>query len=83
MVPKKKSPNAILEISALKTDGISADPMGSLSKILAFDIFKNIQHLPNYGRFCESRFFNENRLNRFFPPSWILFQQPQRLFLDL
>jgi hypothetical protein len=48
----------------------------SLYSILHFDGSKNSEYL------CKSRFFNKNRLNRIFPPSWILFQQTQRIFVD-
>jgi hypothetical protein len=33
------------------------------------------------GGFVKIIFFNENRLNKFSPPSWIIFQT-QRLFVD-
>jgi hypothetical protein len=32
--------------------------------------------------FVKVDFLNKNRLNRFSPPSWIFFQQTQRIFVD-
>jgi hypothetical protein len=47
-----------------------------LGNTLAFDVCENSDG------FVKDDFFNENRLNRISPQSWILFQQTQRLFVD-
>jgi hypothetical protein len=44
--------------------------LGSLNNILPFDVCKNSEFRP------------KNSFNRFAPPSWIIFCQIERLFVD-